>query len=298
MDLKHFRLIKAIAEEGSIANSSNKLFLTPSAISHQLRDLEEQLGFKVFFRTRNKWVLTEEGQELHQLSVDLLNKIDKGFDRINLIQKGVMGNIKIETECYSFYMGLPSFIQKMAILYPQIDVDLVIDAAHQPVPKLLSNDIDFAIVTSKPSSPLLSSISLPEDEVYCMMCKGNSLAEKDYLEANDFTAVHLIIHSYPLESVAVFKHFLTPNKTSPKKTTAIPFLSVALEMIEANMGVMCLPKWALSAFKLSDELVYKKISKNGMKRRQYLVYRTEDKAKKYIHDFIENFKETFLNQKK
>jgi LysR family transcriptional regulator for metE and metH len=65
MELKHFRLIKTIAEEGSLANSSEKLFLTQSALSHQLREMEERLGFKVFFRSRNKWKLSEQGQELY-----------------------------------------------------------------------------------------------------------------------------------------------------------------------------------------------------------------------------------------
>ena len=48
MEFKYFKLIKTIEEEGSIANSSKKLFLTQSAISHQLKELEERLGFKVF----------------------------------------------------------------------------------------------------------------------------------------------------------------------------------------------------------------------------------------------------------
>ncbi|MEL7123304.1 MAG: LysR family transcriptional regulator, partial [Bacteroidota bacterium] len=58
MEIKYFRLIKTIEEEGSIANSANKLFLTQSALSHQLRELETRLGFKVFYRKRNKWELT------------------------------------------------------------------------------------------------------------------------------------------------------------------------------------------------------------------------------------------------
>ena len=81
MELKHYRLIKTIVEEGSIANSSEKLFLTQSALSHQLREMERHLGFKVFFRTRNKWELTKQGVELYKLANDLFKTIDKGFDK-------------------------------------------------------------------------------------------------------------------------------------------------------------------------------------------------------------------------
>lgn len=86
MEIKYFRLVKTIIEEGSIANSSKKLFLSQSALSHQLKELEHQLGYKVFYRTRNKWELTEEGVELYGLSNVVLENIDKSFKNIKQIQ--------------------------------------------------------------------------------------------------------------------------------------------------------------------------------------------------------------------
>ena len=293
MEIKYFRLIKTIAEEGSIANSSDKLFLTQSALSHQLKDLEEQLGFKVFHRTRNKWVLTGEGKELNKLGCEILNSLEKGFDTIMRIRKGSIGNIKVSTECYSFYQGLPNFIQKMGLLYPEINLELILEATHQPISKLLSNDIDIAIVTSKPENSLLSSIEIFEDEIYAIMHKENILGDLEFLDVSDFAEAHLIIHSFPLETVSVYEHFLKPNKIIPSKISAIPLTEVALEMIVANLGIMCMPKWALKSFKLPEELIYKKIGINGLKRNHFLVIRSADKSKKYIQDFISNFTDEF-----
>lgn len=101
MEIKYFRLIKTIAEEGSISTSSERLFLTKSALSHQLRELEEQLGFKVFHRTRNRWRLTEEGEALHELASDVLARVENGFQHIQRIHEGAKGTIRISTECYS-----------------------------------------------------------------------------------------------------------------------------------------------------------------------------------------------------
>ncbi|VAX36999.1 Transcriptional activator MetR [hydrothermal vent metagenome] len=293
MEIKYFRLIKTIAEEGNIANSSEKLFLTQSALSHQLRELEERLGFKVFHRTRNKWKLSEEGLELYKLANTVLKTIEQGFHKIQDIQSGSKGKIKMSTECYSFYQGLPSFIQKMALLYPEIEVDLILEATHQPISKILSNEIDIAIVTSKPTNNLLSSIELFEDEIYVVMHKENAFNSSNFLSADDFAEVHLIIHSFPIETVSVYQKFLMPNKINPIKISAIPLTEVSLEMINANMGIMCMPKWALKSFKMSDDLIFKKIGKYGLKRTHYLVVREVDKNKKYISDFISNFKEDF-----
>lgn len=296
MEIKFLKLIKTIAEEGSIAGSSEKLFLTQSALSHQLKDLEIQLGFKVFYRTRNKWELTEEGDVLYKTACTVIDSIGSGLNAIQQIRSGAAGTIKISTECYSFYQGLPLFIQKMKVLYPGIDVDLVLEATHKPVVKVISNEIDIAVVTSKPSgNKELVSVEIFEDEIFAVMHQENILNDSEYLIADDFLQAHLIIHSFPLKTVSVYEEFLNPNGILPLKISAVPLTEVTLEMVQANIGITCMPKWALKSFKLSDELKFKKIGSNGLKRKHYLIVRKSDIGKKYVNDFLLNFKEYFQN---
>jgi len=295
MELKYFRLIKTIAEEGNLANSSERLFLTQSALSHQLRELEERLGFKVFYRTRNKWELTQEGSELYKLANKLFSSIDESFSAIKHIKEGSKGAIKLSAECQSFFHSIPSFIQKMGILYPEIDIDITLGATHQTISQVLSEDIDIAIVTTKPESDELSSIPVFKDEIFAIMHKESQLSNLDYLDASHFGNIHLLINSFPLEGVAVYEQFLKPNKINPIKISAIPFTEITLSMIHANMGIMCAPKWQLRPFKLSKELIFKRIGKNGLKRTHYLVVKKEQSNKKYIHDFISSFEEDFLD---
>lgn len=295
MELKYFRLIKTIAEEGSLANSSERLFLTQSALSHQLRDLEERLGFKVFLRTRNKWELTEEGNELYNLANKIFSTIDESFSQIKHINEGSKGSIKLSAECQSFFHSIPGFIQKMGILYPEIDIDLSLGATHQTISQVISNEIDIAIVTSEPASEELTSVKVFEDEIFAVMHRENRLYANAHLDASHFSDVHLLINSFPLDGVSVYEHFLKPNSVNPKKISAIPFTEISLSMIEANMGIMCAPKWQLKSFKLSENIGFKRIGKNGLKRNHYLVVKTANKNKKYIHDFISSFEEDFLN---
>lgn len=295
MELKYFRLIKTIAEEGSLANSSERLFLTQSALSHQLRDLEERLGFKVFHRTRNKWELTEEGRELYDLANTLFDSIEERFSHIKKIKEGSKGAIRLSAECQSFFHAIPGFIQKMGMLYPEIDIDLSLGATHQTISQVLSNEIDIAIVTSQPASEELSSIKVFQDEIFAVVHRENPLNAHGHLEASHFSTVHLLINSFPLDGVSVYEHFLKPNRVNPKKISAIPFTEITLSMIEANMGLMCAPKWQLKSFKLSNNIRFKRIGKHGLKRTHYLVVKTSNRNKKYIHDFISNFEEDFLN---
>ena len=291
MELKYFRLIKTIKEEGNLANSSDRLFLTQSALSHQLRELEERLGFKVFNRSRNNWELTPEGSELYKVANKLFDTIDEGFSTIRQIKEGSRGTIKLSAECQSFFHFIPSFIQKMGILYPEIDIDISLGATHQTISQVLSDEIDIAIVTSETKSDLLIHIPVFHDEIFAVMHREHPLNKLEFLEASHFEEVHLLINSFPLEGVAVYEHFLRENKIQPIKISAIPFTEITLSMIKANMGIMCAPKWQLDSFRLSKELVFKQISQNGLTRTHFLVLKKEQREKKYIDDFISNFSE-------
>ena len=298
MELKHYRLVKTIAEEGSIANSSEKLFLTQSALSHQLRDLEERLGFKVFHRTRNHWKLTPEGVELHRLANELLERIDVGFGKIREVKEGSKGKIRLSAECHSFFHGLPAFVQKMAVLYPEIEIDLSLGATHQTISQLLLDEIDVAIVTSKPTAEALHCMQVMEDEIFAVIHREHGFADQEYLDASHFTELHLIINSFPLENVSVYEHFLKPSKVIPSKISAIPFTEVSIEMVKANMGVMCLPKWSLDSYKLSEELKFMRIGRNGLKRTHFLVVKAANRNKQHISAFITNFAEDFVEGNK
>ena len=107
----------------------------------------------------------------------------------------------------------------------------------------------------------------------------------------DFSNQHLIIHSFPLETVSVYHHFLRVHQVDPLKITAIPMTEVALELIESNMGISCHSKWALKVFNLPDCLKFIPLGRNGLKRKHYLAIRAEDRDKQYIQDFVDNIKE-------
>ena len=291
MDLRYLKLVKTIVEEGNITKSADRLFLTKSALSHQLRDFEERIGVKLFFRSRNEWTLTKEGHEVYDIACQVIHRIDEGLTKIAKIQSGARGTIKLSTECYSFYHGLPAFIQRMNVLYPEIDIVLKVESKQTPMSQLLSNDLDMCIVTHPSGSDKILTYELFEDELFALVNVEHDLAQKAYLDAFDFADQHLIIHSLPIETVSVYQHFLKPHHVDPKRITAIPMTEVALELIESNMGIACYSKWALKSFKLPESLKFIRLGHNGLKRKHYLAIRSEDQQKQYIREFIDNIKE-------
>lgn len=293
MELKYYRLIKTIAEEGSIANSSGRLFLTQSALSHQLRELETRLGFKVFHRKRNQWELTPEGTELYHLANQLFEAIDKGFSNIQHLKAGSKGQIKLSVECQSFFHEIPGFVQKMGLIYPEIEIDLTLGVTHEIRSKLQSGEIDIAILSSKPDAEDLHVLEVGEDEIFTVLHKEHFLADQTHIEPSQFAKVHLIINSFPLEGVAVYEHSLRAHRVTPGKISAIPFTEISLAMVAANLGVLCAPKWQLNSLKLDENLRFMRIGVNGVKRTHYLMVKKTALQKKYIDSFISTFEEEF-----
>lgn len=210
---------------------------------------------------------------------------------VNGMREGHVGTIRISTGCYTSYHWLPKFLTRMKVLYPKLDVQIVVEATHRPLQNLLDNVLDLGITSDPADDKSLKYIELFKDEVMAVISVNDEAARKKFLSAEDFKTQSLIIYSYPLESVSVYQHFLKEQKIMPKEIIAIPLTEVALEMVKAGMGIMTMPKWALKPFVTIPEVQLIKIGQRGLMRTHYAAIRHEDSDKKYILDFIENLKE-------
>lgn len=296
METRHLQMIKTLAEEGGITRSLDKLFVTQSAVSHQLKDLEERLGTKIFHRGRNhretnQWKLTEEGMILYSTAVKVLGDIEEALATVQEIRQGHQGTIRISTECYTTYHWLPAFMRKMSVLYPKLNIEINMKATHDPLPKVLDNELDLAITSDPQQDERLKYIELFKDQIYAVVGSGHPWAGRKYVKAEDFSSQKLIIHSFPLETVTVHRHFLEPKGQSPAQIIAVPLTEATLELVRAEMGVTCMPNWALKPFAASDDLRLVKIGPHGLHRTHYAAIRMADISKKYLLDFIENLKD-------
>src|SRR4030088_1085479 len=105
LEIRHLKLVAAIAETGSVTLAGNLLHLTQSALSHQLRDAEEQLGARLFDRQKGTMTPTAAGERLLQSAravLDELERAEKAIHDGNACGNGVdRGLIRLSTECYT-----------------------------------------------------------------------------------------------------------------------------------------------------------------------------------------------------
>lgn len=295
MEIRHLRLIKAIVEEGSITKAIDKLHLTQSALSHQLKEAEYQLGTKIFLRINKKLILTKAGEKLYITANEILDKLSDTEREIKQLIFGEVGEIRISTECYSSYHWLPSVLKQFHLLYPNIDLKIVMEATHYPLQKLQENVLDIAIISDPVKDENIKYVELFQDEIMMVVSENHSWTSKKYVVAEDFVNEHLLIHSLPMETVTIHQFLLAPAKVIPKKITPLPLTEASIEMVKAEMGIMAMAKWALQPYLKNNTIKAIKVGKNGLKRKHYIAYMNNKTYPDYFKHFIE-FLQTEIHQ--
>jgi len=287
MEIRYLRLIKAIVEEGSITRAMDVLHLSQSALSYQLKEAELQIGTLIFFRRSKKLILTPVGKKLYTMANKVIKELDIAESEIKKMMIGENGVIRISTECYTSYHWLPAVLKKFSNEFPNVEIEIVFEATHRPIEKLIEGELDVAITSNPEHIDQVEFIQLFSDEMLAVVSNQHPWANRAYVDAEDFQDVSLIIHSLPLDTVSIFRTQLMPKGIDPKKLIVLPLTEASIELVKANMGVIVLANWALIPY-LNDEIKAIKINKEGFFRQQYIA-RIRDREYPVFYDYFIKF---------
>src|ERR671939_869871 len=147
LDIRHLKLIVAVTEEKSVTRAGERLHLTQSALSHQLRDIEEKLGTPLFIRLNKRMLLTQAGERLLNAAPLVLGELRRAEEDIRQIAQHREGMLRISTECYTCYHWLPAVLRPFHDLFPRVEVRIVAEATRRPLAALLDGRLDLAIIS-------------------------------------------------------------------------------------------------------------------------------------------------------
>lgn len=284
MEVKHLKLVKEVAEKGSLTKAMDSLFLSQSALSHQLKEVETQLGATLFHRINKKLVLTGAGKLVLESAERILHDLERTEISVKKYVSGNAGNVRVSTECYSCYHWLPPLMLDFKKEFPNVEIDILPEYALDPLNKILDGKLDLTITSATTDNPGLSFYPLITDEMVAIFHAGHQWAGKKYLEAEDFADQDVIIHSYPLETVTLFRDVLFPENVMPKKIIPMQVVEAAIEMVKAEMGVMVMAKWILEPYLGNKQIAYTPVTKRGLTRTWYAATLAGEKPQ-----FLDNF---------
>ena len=192
LEIRHLRLVQALAQVEGMSAAAKHLNLTQSALSHQLKVLEDTLGCELFLRHGKKLIITAAGKRVLQSATQILGELEQMSDDLNEIEKGKSVTLRVATECITSFQWLPKAISIFKKLYPDIQVEVLPQPQSQITGLLEKGEIDLAIKMVPAKSPY-ENHPLFSDQLVVVMAKDHSLASNEHVTPEDLAMENLLL---------------------------------------------------------------------------------------------------------
>lgn len=286
IELRHLRTIKAIDEAGSLARAADQLHITQSALSHQIKHLEDQTGVELFVRRSKPMQLTAAGRRLLQTAEKILPEMAALEEQFKGILSGKTGRLHIAIECHACFEWLFPVLEQFRKAWGEVDVDIRPGLAFDALPALQKEEVDLVVSSDPEDIEGVEFIPLFDYAPVFVAAATHPLAQKEWVEAADFEGETLITYPVDRARLDVFTELLTPAGVEPAAQRQVELTAVILLLVASNRGVAVLPDWVVREVKYSSDYVTRPITENGLTKRLYAAVRTEDVTRPFVSHFI------------
>jgi len=286
LEIRHLQLVAAVADVGSLTRAGDRLHLTQSALSHQLRDIESRLGTPLFLRIGKRLVLTPAGERLLVSAKEVLQRLERTEEEIRQMSRDRAGVLRMTTECYTCYHWLPPLLMHYRRRFPRVEVRIDVDATHHPVEMLLSGKIDIGIVSSDVNDRRLVVQPVFEDEVVLIAAKNHRFARQTHIKLSDLRDETLFVYP-PREESTVLQEVLLPAGVSPARVDEVMLTEAIAELVKAGLGVSFLARWAVQPLIDAGSVVARPLTARGLHRTWRAAMPKDLATVDYVAAFVE-----------
>lgn len=288
LEIRHLALVKAVAEEGNISRAGIQLHLTQSALSHQLRGIEERLGVRLFLRHNKRMTLSRAGTRLLESANGILQELDRTEEDIRRIASSKEGVLRISTECYTSYHWLPSILKVFNNKFPNVDIQVVGEATSHPIEFLVEHKLDLAIVPWMIRERQIVLEPMFQDNLVVIMHPGHPLARKSYVNPQDFVEQNLFLYSEreKVEDWTYYNKVLVPAGVAPKRISYMQLTEGIIEMVKAGLGIAVLAQWAVDPELRRHTIKARPLTRKGFIRQWYAATLKNGPMPSHLEAFI------------
>jgi LysR family transcriptional regulator for metE and metH len=283
LELRHLRTLAALRSSGSLVRAAQLLNLTQSALSHQIRLMEERYGGPLFERKSVPIAFTAVGSRLLKLADDVLPMVEQAERDITRLSQGDQGQLRVALECHTCFDWLMPVMDEFRSRWPEVEIDLVSGFHSDPVELLRRGEADLVIGSS--CGPQYQVFPLFRYEILVVMSQKHRLAGLRRLEASDFAGETLITYPVPEERIDLMREVLEPAGVRVERRTAELTVAI-LQLVASRRGVAALPNWAIKNYVDYDYVLARPVGAQGLWSDLYVSVPGALGAKAYVGDFV------------
>jgi LysR family transcriptional regulator, regulator for metE and metH len=278
--------LMALAECGNLSKAAERLCLTQSALSHQLKALEAYYGAAVVEKNVRPLRFTAIGQRLLTLARAVLPLVAEAARDVARLAQGHAGPLRVAVQCHNCFDWLMPAMDSYRSLWPEVELDIISGFVVDPLPLLERGEAELAVIHDEPQPhPHITFSPLFRYESVGLMSPRHRLAAKSWLEAADFAGETLITYPVPDEMLDVMKHCLIPAGVNPKRRTAELTVAI-LQLVASGRGIAALPSWTVGNYIERGYVVSRPIGPGGLRCELYAATTHAGSEAAYIKEFI------------
>ncbi len=248
MDWDKLRIFHAVADAGSLTHAGDTLHLSQSAVSRQIRALEESLNTTLFHRHARGLILTEQGELLFDATSAMNKRLDAAEARIRDSEEEVFGELRVTTTTGFGSLWLAPRLPHLYSKYPELKIDLILEERVLDLPM---READVAIRMKEPSQADLIRRKLMSVHMRLYATPEYLQEHGEPTELEDLKKHRLICQNVTATQVSagasLVKELMTYDP--PSLLTVNNYFGV-LQAVRAGLGIGVLPDYVIEDFPL------------------------------------------------
>lgn len=286
LEIRHLLSLKTISESRNLSEASESLHLTQSALSHQIKAIENYFDTQIFQRQHKPLRLTAAGRRLVELADSVIPAVADVEYELKQMAAGERGRLHITIECHACFEWLLPALDQYRETWPDIEIDIRLGMSFEPIPALSQGKIDLVITSDQVAAKDIVFEELFNYQAMLAVAPDHPLAKKEYIVAEDLKAETLITYPVERNRLDVFTKFLFPAGIEPAATRQAELTAIILQLVASRRGVAVLPDWVLRETMATNNLVTRPIGASGMFGTLYAAVRKTDRQAAFIEGFI------------
>lgn len=289
LELRHLKTLIALREHGSLVAAATDLCLTPSAISHQLKELDHWYGVEVVNRRSRPVSFSHVGQRLLKLADDILPQVQIAQTDITRIVHGQTGRIIFSSECHSCFDWLMPLLNQYRQQYPDVDLDFASGFEANPHELLQNAEFDLLITADPIALKGIEYFPIFEYESRLVLSNTHPLVRAEEVTIQDLAEQTLVTYPVDKHRLDIMAHLFLPANVQPKQIRTTDLTQMLIQLVASGRGIAALPDWVVNEYEQKGWVVSRRldcVAPEGLRRTLYAGYRSEDKEKGYFEGFL------------
>ena len=242
MEIRQLRAFVAIAESGTFTAGALRVHVTQAAISMQIRQLETEIGAKVFVRAPRHVILTEAGEQLLRRARHILREHDAALDEIAELAGAERGRLRIgSASAMVLTEQLPSILKDLRKQHPAAEISVTSGTSEVLVDQILAGEVDVAFVSLPVDMRGIKTERLSEDQLVAIASPRHKLAKQRTISAYTLAGERLILGERGGNTRRLIDQFFAQAGVTLHVAMELSRQQAIKRMVEEDMGVGIVP---------------------------------------------------------